>query len=995
MIFKSKITKKICLLFFVGNFVITYGKQNCALNTSIECTSGNGSLCKEFQPDRNKCNYMVTYKFKVCNNGSVPMELNGAGAKIGGKNVNLSFQKSGYLNDGVCLAQKTQQIVDVCDGGIPWAMIWSRGYPIQGKGDRGPLCSPYTNVIYDVPNTKDDTYCPVEAKTTCTVDRDGSDCNKYFSKPRSCGKTDVTFTHNICNNDKNSSVKFGYNTILNGKKIYPFKSKILNKDSCVSHEEGLTVDSCKNKSHRVSTGAWVAGKATEECSKKSGFDYYRLVINGAISHSKAPTPIGPVCPIEVDTTCTVGNNGVDCNKYFSNTAQCGDTAITYRYIICNKDPFRFVNYSYSIKLNGNKLRPFKSDEIKKDSCVVHDELYTINSCTNNNYVASTGAWLKGVENKTCFKKSGFKFYNVKVNYSPQSKSPIPISLICPIKVVTTCSVTSDGNDCNEYFLNTQICDDVAVKYEYTICNMDKNNPIEFDYAIKLNKVKVKPFKTNVIEKKSCLRHEITDTISSCKNAQYGASTVAWLAQKKNEECFKKSGFMFYRVKTNYSPPTASPTKRDDLKVRYKSCFIDKDSDVTCSDYLRSLGSPLPDSCEIVVEFEFIIGNDGEKCRRVNQVEVSRNGGWNKVLNLSHLSNAQKKLCGGDKISVYSKYTMDMCNMYKIGRTKMNYEFLINDQFVGNEQFILPKIESLGLTAVPTSAPTAPTNIVVSYDSCFIDRNSDLTCFDYLRSLGNPLPSSCPIDIELKFIIKNKEKYGKRCEKMNDIKVSKNSGWKKSLSLDFLTNDERLLCGGENISVYKEGSIDMCRMYSQNQATIYYDFYINERSTGGDKFILPPINTLNLTSPPTNAPTEECAISLAIKCYFQPDHKIGKGRHTVPCDQINTTEGICIRSVMFRHLSVNVFEDEPGQLNLLKSSLRNGEVDLELVSPDNPVILNPSERFKLEYVIPEVNLCKEEGLTFESTAHIEASWGSKTCSRTKRISYISPIIPFEG
>jgi len=246
-----------------------------------------------------------------------------------------------------------------------------------------------------------------------------------------------------------------------------------------------------------------------------------------------------------------------------------------------------------------------------------------------------------------------------------------------------------------------------------------------------------------------------------------------------------------------------------------------------------------------------------------------------------------------------------------------------------------------------------------------------------------------------FIVKNNEKSGKRCERMNAINVSKNSGWKKSLPLDFLTNDERLLCGGENISVYKEGSIDMCSMYSKKQATINYDFYINERSTGGDKFILPPINTLNLTSPPTSAPTEECAISLAIKCYFQPDHKIGKGRHTVPCDQFNTTEGTCVRSVMFRHLSVNVFEDEPGQLNLLKSSLRNGEVDLELVSPDKPVILNPSERFKFEHVIHEVNLCKEVGLTFESTAHIEASWGSKTCNRNKRISYTSPIIPVEG
>jgi len=328
-------------------------------------------------------------------------------------------------------------------------------------------------------------------------------------------------------------------------------------------------------------------------------------------------------------------------------------------------------------------------------------------------------------------------------------------------------------------------------------------------------------------------------------------------------------------------------------------------------------------------------------------------------------------------------------MYNVGKTKMDYEFLINNQSFGKEQLILPSLGSLGLTGVSTSLPTDPTNTVVTYDSCFIQTTSDLICFDYLRTLGSPLPTTCPINSILKFIIKNNENSEKRCENIDNIKVSKNSGWKKSLSLDSLRNDERLLCGGENISVYKEGTIDLCRMYSQRHAVVNYDFYINERSIGGDKFILPPITSLNLTSLPTSAPTEECAISLAIKCYFQPDRKIGKGRHTVPCDQISTTEGTCIRSIMFRHLTVNVFENEPGQLNLLTSSLRNGEVNLELVSPDKPVILRPSEKFKFEYVIPEVNICKEKGLVFESTAHIEATWGSKTCSRTKRISYTSP------
>jgi len=146
------------------------------------------------------------------------MELNGAGAKIGGKNVILKFQKFRDLDNGACLTQKTQQTFDVCDGGIPWAMMWSRGYPIQGKGNRGPLCNPYTNVIYDIPNIKDETYCPIEANTSCTIDGNDSDCNKYFSKARSCGKTDITFRHRICNIDKNTPVKFGYNTILNGKK---------------------------------------------------------------------------------------------------------------------------------------------------------------------------------------------------------------------------------------------------------------------------------------------------------------------------------------------------------------------------------------------------------------------------------------------------------------------------------------------------------------------------------------------------------------------------------------------------------------------------------------------------------------------------------------------------------------------------------------------------------------------------------------------------------
>jgi len=528
--------------------------------------------------------------------------------------------------------------------------------------------------------------------------------------------------------------------------------------------------------------------------------------------------------------------------------------------------------------------------------------------------------------------------------------------------------------------------------------MDRNNSINFDYAIKLNKMKVKPFETKEIEKKSCLRHEILDTISSCKNAYYGSSTVAWLAQKKNEECFKKSGFMFYSVKTNYTPPTASPTKADNLAVRYRSCFIDKDNGVTCFDYLRSLGSPLPDSCEDVVELEFTIGNIGERCIRLRQVEVSKNGDWNQELNLDHLSNAEKKLCGGEEISVYSKYTIDMCDMYNNGKTKTNYEFLINDQSVENEQFVLPDIGSLGLTGVPTIVPTiVPTvsaNIIVRYVSCFIDRKSDLTCFDYLRSIGSPLPTSCPIDVELKFIVENTEDSETRCEKINVIKVSKNSGWKKPLSLDFLANDDRLLCGGENLSVYTEGSIDMCSMYRKGQTSINYDFFINEGSTGGDKFILPNINIIGLTNSPTSAPTEECAISLAIKCYFQPDNKIGKGRHKVPCDQINTTEGTCIRSIMFRHISVNVFEDETGQLNLLESSLRNGLKNLTLVSPDEPVILEPNKRFMFEYVMPNVNLCEEEGLTFHSTAHIEASWGAKTCSRTKRISYTSPAIPKE-
>merc|ERR1739845_154258 len=150
----------------------------------------------------------------------------------------------------------------------------------------------------------------------------------------------------------------------------------------------------------------------------------------------------------------------------------------------------------------------------------------------------------------------------------------------------------------------------------------------------------------------------------------------------------------------------------------------------------SLGSPLPQSCDIVVELEFIIINKGKKCRRVSQVEVSKRGSKNKVLRLDHLSNTQKKLCAGDKVPVYSKYSLDMCNMYNVGKTKMDYEFLINNQSFGKEQLILPSLGSLGLTGVSTSLPTDPTNTVVTYDSCFIQTTSDLICFDYLRTLGS-------------------------------------------------------------------------------------------------------------------------------------------------------------------------------------------------------------------------------------------------------------------
>merc|ERR1712137_619349 len=115
------------------------------------------------------------------------------------------------------------------------------------------------------------------------------------------------------------------------------------------------------------------------------------------------------------------------------------------------------------------------------------------------------------------------------------------------------------------------------------------------------------------------------------------------------------------------------------------------------------------------------------------------------------------------IPVYSNYSLDMCNMYSIGKTKIDYKFLVNNQPSGKEQLILPKLSSLGLTGISTTLPNNPTNTVVTFDSCFIHETSDVSCFDYLGTLSTPLPLTCPMNVRLNFVIKNNEKSEKRCE----------------------------------------------------------------------------------------------------------------------------------------------------------------------------------------------------------------------------------------
>ena len=60
-------------------------------------------------------------------------------------------------------------------------------------------------------------YCNVNATVSCTLDRDGSDCNNPLQTPSTCGETNVTFKYEFCNTLHNESVMLLEKAPLSGE----------------------------------------------------------------------------------------------------------------------------------------------------------------------------------------------------------------------------------------------------------------------------------------------------------------------------------------------------------------------------------------------------------------------------------------------------------------------------------------------------------------------------------------------------------------------------------------------------------------------------------------------------------------------------------------------------------------------------------------------------------------------------------------------------------
>ena len=189
---------------------------------------------------------------------------------------------------------------------------------------------------------------------------------------------------------------------------------------------------------------------------------------------------------------------------------------------------------------------------------------------------------------------------------------------CDISANIKCTVALFGQNCNDIIFIPSLCGDIQVNLEYTVCNLEIDEPFVFDESktvVQLNSEDLEnPDLTNIPPQTCKTILKLTSaTVTTCEPINGYLRAKGFISN--DVPCIGKDRFLIAPPSPTSVPspsPSSLPTVADfSLDLSRVICLIKEGDGTTCQDYIGNLLGESKELCEVDIIYRYEVVNDGQ------------------------------------------------------------------------------------------------------------------------------------------------------------------------------------------------------------------------------------------------------------------------------------------------------------------------------------------------------------------------------------------------
>jgi hypothetical protein len=473
--------------------------NSCDVTATITCTvDKNGENCEDFVVPLKDCQQeAMTFVFEYCSHEVVPIELfrgrtenvdmknlpKGSMAYINAEPVEISFED---MPPGKCWTVVEKRKVNTC-GKMINSSIKIEGW--RGNSNIGDYCFAWEfyRQFFKRPDfPQPSTSCDVEGDVSCVVKRTGQECENLKVSYDQCGKEEIVFTFDYCNNEPefaiilregNTDGNIDMNNLPPGSMAWIHTEPVrMNMDNlvpgqCRTMVRTRYVDTCWDTiDASLKLEGWLESPILGSYCYL--WSFYR-------AHIERPSGS---CSIDAEVSCRVADSGERCEDLVIPIETCKQEEMIFTFEYCNE------NVDDTLLLRGGNpyqvsdmrnlpvgtmafinLDPVNIDfkDLGPRECKAFSRTRMVNTCWDTIDASLKIEGWREYGGDYCY---AWNFYRTLIK-RPKLSS-------CQVRAEVSCSVDSTGVPCDQLIAPVETCGIEMMRFSFVYCS---DEAVEFIY----------------------------------------------------------------------------------------------------------------------------------------------------------------------------------------------------------------------------------------------------------------------------------------------------------------------------------------------------------------------------------------------------------------------------------------------------------------------------------------------------------------------------------